>query len=548
MGKTIRSCTTSTPFLMLLQLLLFFLAAAPAMGASIFLDDSLVRERCGACHKPVEEGRLEVIEENRKSPEEWKNVLIRMMRLNGLPLEDALFDPIVKELSDKLPLTPAEMASVAYYNSDENSQYREIPKDETEKRIYGACVRCHTYAKIASHRMTPAGWEANRDLHLGYYPTVVPQMREMDWVKESKELIPVLAEKFPFESEEWRKWMADRKKPDMAGAWRVVGYQPGYGYYTGEYEFTAAPDAGEDVYRLTRRVTYENGASLAMSGNAALYGDYHLRYALSPTPLTGRLEGVFDLDAETGTFTGKWWTVVQDSNGFGNEVFGRTDGKAAILGVFPHSIPAGAESNLTVVGVGLPENPGPADFGFSDPAVKVVRVETGKSGHLRCSVAAGDIAAPVQLKMGDVSYSGPIIVYDRIDAIRILPRIGRARVSCGAAYPPQGVQFVARGVHFGPDGKPDTADDMLLEPVAAQWQLEEEPTRKNDDDLKYLDAPIDNGLYTPVTTYGPIQERQQHREGIGLIAVTAGFSVDGKKLTDRAMLGVTVPDFITHIK
>jgi hypothetical protein len=55
-------------------------------------------------------------------------------------------------------------------------------------------------------------------------------------------------------------------------------------------------------------------------------------------------------------------------------------------------------------------------------------------------------------------------------------------------------------------------------------------------------------LYTPVTSYAPIEERVLRREGVGLIAVAASASVDGAEFKDRALLAVTVPDFVTHIK
>ena len=112
----------------------------------------------------------------------------------------------------------------------------------------------------------------------------------------------------------------------------------------------------------------------------------------------------------------------------------------------------------------------------------------------------------------DIKYKDVIKIYSKIDSIKILPDIGRARVSCGPAYPPQGVQFVARGISFGSDGKEGTEDDLVLEPVDTEWMLAEEKTREHDDDLKYVKAPVINGLYTPVTTYGPIKERVQDRE------------------------------------
>jgi hypothetical protein len=121
-------------------------------------------------------------------------------------------------------------------------------------------------------------------------------------------------------------------------------------------------------------------------------------------------------------------------------------------------------------------------------------------------------------------------------------------VSCGAAYPPQGVQFVARAFSFGKDKQPGTQDDLILEPVSAQWWLEEQKTGEHDDDLQYLQAPIPDGCYTPVTTYGPIQDRYQRREGVGLIAVGASCTESGRELKDRALLVVTDPDFIPQLK
>ena len=85
-------------------------------------------------------------------------------------------------------------------------------------------------------------------------------------------------------------------------------------------------------------------------------------------------------------------------------------------------------------------------------------------------------------------------------------------------------------------------------PVDADWWLEEEKTREADDDMQYLSAPIAGGLYTPVTTYAPIESRHQRREGVGLIAVGAKINIDGEILKDRVRLVVTVPDFIPQIK
>lgn len=529
-----------------------FLAQTVAGGQTPFAENTVVRQKCSACHKLDQQGRVDVIEETRKTPEEWINVVDRMIRLNGAVVGDAEFHPAIKELSRYLCLTPKEMAAVAYINSDENSQYREVPANDQEKRIYQACVRCHTYGKIASHRMTAVQWADIRNLHLGYYPTVIPQMREMNRQTESKELMEIMARLFPMESSDWQEWMKGRKNPDLSGKWVVAGYQPGLGVYEGTYTISADPARGEDEYALEKEVRYEKGGiSLKMTGTGTLYGTYHLRTAMS-SPVTRRMEGVFDLDPETSVFGGKWWNVVQDSNSYGNERFAKVGDSPKVLALFPQSlkkVPT-AQQTVTLVGANLPQGLKEADLQFSDANVKVRKIEKNDGSKLVFKVEVGKDAAmgPSALKVKGGSSGESVIIYDKVDAIRIFPAIGRARVSSGPAYPAQGVQFVARAVSNGKDGQPGTEDDLILEPVEAKWSLEEESTRENDDDLKYLATSVASGLYTPVTTYGPIESRVQRREGTGLIAICASMTEGGRELKDRAQLVVTVPDFITHIK
>ena len=532
-------------------LAVFLLMPALTFAETPFEEYGVVRQKCSVCHKIDQQGRVEVIEETRKTPEEWTVVTDRMIRINGAPISDKEFNPVIKELSKHLILTPEEMAEIAYINSDENSQYREIPKDETEKRVFGACVRCHTYGKIRSHRKTREQWVENMQLHLGYYPTVVPQMREMDWPQEAMALVDVLVKMLPMDTPQWRSWMKSRKEVDLSGKWKVAGFQPGMGYYEGSYTFKANTQKGEDEYWVEKEVRYLNGTMLKFGGEGTLYGEYHLRYALAPTALTGRIEGVFDLDAASMGFNGKWWTVVQDTNAYGNEEFYKADGSARIFAVFPQSLKAnGAEQTFTAVGVNLPANLGAADIEFANSTVNVKGVESADNGILRLKLSAPSGAAngPAGFTVKGAACDETVIVYSKLDGIKIYPALGRARVSCGAAYPPHGVQFVARGVNYGADGQPDTADDLILDAVDARWWLEEEKTRDNDDDLKYLQTSVFNGLYTPVTTYGPIVTRFQRREGVGLIAIGASYSEDGRQFKGRSLLGVTDPDFITHIK
>ena len=543
----------------------------PTFAEVLFKKDSVVRQQCSACHKPDAQGRLEVIEETRKTPEEWKIVVDRMIRLHDAQVAEQHFNTVIKELSLRLSLSPKEMAVISYINSDENNQYRETPKNDLEKRLYVACVRCHTWGKMASHRNTRDQWQEMRNLHLGLYPTAVLQMREMNWPKEFQDLIQPLSKLFPFETPEWRNWLKERTIPNLAGKWKIAGYQPGFGYYIGSYQFKPDPSRGADEYTITKEIRFLNGQTRKFDGTGTLYSGFHLRYALKNSSAQASLEGVFDLKAEEMKFSGKWWDVVQDKNAFGNEAFIKESGPAGVLAVFPLSLRKGSgkAETLNIIVNKMGGQLSAADIKFSNAAIQAEKVvQTGDSGFT-VTIKVGEDAAvgPVRLTVKGVAYRSPITVYDKIDGIRVFPAIGRARVSSGPAYPPQGVQFVARAVHFGKDGDENTADDLILEPVDAKWLLEEEDTsvstlmkglrlvgiypkfgREVDDDLKYLKAPVDNGLYTPVTTYAPIKERPQHVQGTGLIAITASATIDGEEYKGRSRLAVTVPDFIPQLK
>ena len=547
--------------LVLLGIAAFVMTEAVSHAKTPFVEGGVVRQKCSVCHRLDQQGKVEVIEETRKTPEEWFSVVSRMRRINGAPIDDTEVKPVVKELSEFLIFTPAETAKCFYYTTDENSQFRErssLMKTDLDKRIFQTCVRCHAYGKIISHRKTEAQWVENMNMHLGYYPTVVPQMREMDWPKEAMDLTKVLAKEFPMDSPEVKAWYDSKKPQDLTGKWKIAGYQPGAGYYEGTYTFKANAKAGKDEYMVEREVQYENGLALKQVGEGTLYGTYHLRYNLQPTPFSGLVEGVFNLDAAAKGFTGKWWTVVQDTNAYGNEAFYKSDAPAKVFAVFPQAVKSGgAGQTVRLIGVNLPAA---AEITFADANVKA-KVKSANPTKLVVEVtaAAGAAIGPTAIQVKGAACSESLIVYNKLDGIKVLPELGRSYMYGGAAYPPQGVQFVARGVNFGKDGKAGTADDLMLEPLAAQWACEQDKIWAADnpdrapmaaEDIKYLAAPIDNGLYTPPVTINmtPHEGRVSRREGVGLIAVTATYKEGGQDMKGQALLGVSPPDYVSHIK
>ena len=94
-----------------------------------------------------------------------------------------------------------------------------------------------------------------------------------------------------------------------------------------------------------------------------------------------------------------------------------------------------------------------------------------------------------------------------------------ARVG-GSVFPKQLQQFEAVGINNGPDGKPDTADDLNLGIVDVKWSLEEYTATFGDDDLQFVGALDQNGLFTP-NVDGPNPKRSGNRNNVGDVWVVA---------------------------
>jgi hypothetical protein len=129
-------------------------------------------------------------------------------------------------------------------------------------------------------------------------------------------------------------------------------------------------------------------------------------------------------------------------------------------------------------------------------------------------------------------------VAPQIDSIAVLPGTGRARLAAGPAYPAEGVQFEAVAY----------SGDVALGPVPAKFQLEEESTRHDDDDLRWVGGIGPNGVYIPIGDYAPLPSRKYHGEASGWVKVVARYESGGKPLQADAKLAVTMPDFIPRIR
>jgi quinohemoprotein amine dehydrogenase len=202
---------------------------------------------------------------------------------------------------------------------------------------------------------------------------------------------------------------------------------------------------------------------------------------------------------------------------------------------------------VRIFGANLPSNAGPGDIDFGQ-GVKVVRVVSTAPDIVAVDVdvAADARPGPRDLSLGGSTKSAAVIVYGKIDGIKVVPRAGMARLG-GAAMPARPEQFEARGTSNGPDGKPGTDDDLDLGPVDARWSLEEYTATFKDDDIQFVGELSQGGLFTP-NIDGPNPKRSGNRNNIGDVWVVASYTPAGdasaKPLRARAHLLVTVPIYM----
>jgi len=514
------------------SLLVFGLALSAAAGeAQAFDRDSLVWQKCTACHAPTADGRIPRVEDLRTTPEEWTVIVDRMRRLHGMEIRQGEMDRLLKELCATQILTPAEQAKVAYLSLWHNSQQVEAPADKDEEKLFTTCVRCHTAGKIFSYRMTPEGWAKLRDFHLYVVPTVVLQMREMHWVPEADAVLAFLAKKLPYGS----AWAAPAAKLD--GAWAVFGHAPGRGAYRGEARIA---DAGNAEYRISGNLAHADGTSETFAGEGTLYGGYALRtrtknngFAANGAYIVsdGTLEGEFHLPAPDFRTSHARWL--------------RDDGTPKVARIVPGFLLKGEKTTVTVEGLNLPDA-SVADVAFAGGAVSVLAVKRVAPGALQLTVqSSSEKLGTAKVSVKGIA-AGTVTLAPRIDYIAITPEVGRARLSGGAHHPAEGVQFEAMAYTRGGSGRKGTG--VALGPVPATFRLAEEKTRPDDDDLKWLGAINPNGSYLPIGDYGPNPMRNYSGENSGLVRVLARYQRGGRNFSAQAELVVTVPDYIARIR
>ena len=132
------------------------------------------------------------------------------------------------------------------------------------------------------------------------------------------------------------------------------------------------------------------------------------------------------------------------------------------------------------------------------------------------------------MKLDGVAGEGKISVYDQVDYIRVLPERGFARPG-GIRTPKIFQQYEAVAYANGPDSEKGTDDDVRVGRVdPVRWKLEEYVKRPNDDDIQFVGAIDEAGLFHP-NEDGPNERRHMLEGNVGDVWVEAWYHPEGVK-------------------
>ncbi len=526
-----------------------------AADAGIPIESELVKSKCGGCHKPDANNRMTRISYRRASPENWERTIERMITINKAPVSAADARSIVKYLSDHNGLAPSEARPIAFEFERRLIEWNY----DGDKDVATLCSGCHAFSRVMSERRTKDEWAGLVSMHRGYYPLTDSQPilngsgfrrsralppEETDKRQPMDKAIDYFAKTFPLVTPEWTEWTSAVGPANLGGRWAVTANVPGKGAAYGE--MTVSVDASPDTFvTKTSLVVARTGETLSRSGKALLYTGYQWRGrgAAAGKPDEPWREVMF-VERDRSEMWGRWFTGAYDEIGIDVKLT-KISASPMVLGAGQLGLKRGASTSVQIFGVNFPATLAPGDVSLgAGISVSGVTVANGVVTAV-VTVAADAKAGPRDVVVAGMVKPSSLVVYEKVDGVRVLPRAGLARTG-GAVFPKGFQQFEAMAFSNGPDGKPNTKDDWPLGVVDAKWGVEEYSATFNDDDLKFVGA-IDakTGFFTPALD-GPNPERTGNRNNIGDLWITADYTPEGadEPIRARAQIVVAPPVYM----
>ncbi len=533
------------------------------------VTDALTREKCGSCHTADDKGNLSRISWVRTTPEGWDQAIKRMVRLNGAALTPEEARHIVRYLADTHGLAPEEAKPVQYLVEKRVIDEINIPSES----VRTSCAACHAFAQPLSWRRSAAEWKNLQEFHVALYSQADAQYRrpavdrpgavfgQTDPIVNKPGMIPVtsgqvaleyLRKVAPLKTPEWTAWEARKQAPRLAGKWLASAWLPGKGLFYGT--FTVAPGAAEGEFKTeTALKNLADGDVLSAPGGGLVYGGYAWRgrtmpaaAPTAPNAFNQPLRSTMMFGSDRRSATGRWfWGDYQE---FGYDVtLTRADGSPVIGAVWPASLKGGAKAQTVhIYGDAFPAGLTAKDVDLGT-GITVTKLVSAAPGEVVVTV---DAAADVKPSVHDVSVGSAVLasalpVYQKIAYLKVSPETGISRLGSGKRTPGY-AQFEAWGFDAGADGKPNTADDVKVGVVPAEFHIEEFQATYYDDDKDFVGKLTPSGFFNPASD-GPNPERSGNRNNYGDVWVVATAKEEkdatGQPLTARSYLVVTVPAY-----
>ncbi len=567
--------------------------AQSAARPGIPIDDPLTIRKCGGCHQRDGNGMMKRLSYMRTSPEVWEQAIKRMIRLNGLSITPAEVRDVLRYLSANNGLAPEEMKAAFWEVEHRTTGYQDdyTPNAALQK----TCNSCHNIGRVLAQRRTRDDYEKLISMHIGLFPgsanTFRPQKPkpvgeaeaparpvatlaagiQMEYPRGSAAVsgsgkypvdlaLDYLSKEQPLITPEWTSWRAAMRPAKLAGTWLLSGYQPGLGKLYGQVTIT--PGAGEDQFSTSVEFRYvESGSTVKKAGKGIVYTGYNWRGrvsgataaappAITSTVIPSEWREAMMVSRDGNSMEGRWFW-----SGFGelgiDVKLVRLGAEPQVMGTDVSALGTPSTSTVTIYGGNFPASLKPADIDFGR-GVTVKRIVSATPTLLKVEVEVG-AKAPVGLRdvaIGRSSAPEALAVYDKVAYIEVSPEANVSRLG-GLKYPKEYAQFEAIAWALGPDGKPQTEDDVYLGPVAARWSMEEFTATPDDDDTQYVGSLDDKGLFTPnIEGINPKRQKQANNfasNNFGDVWVVASYrSPDGRELKARSYLVVTVPNYTLY--
>ena len=555
-------------------------ASEPPADEGIPVTDPEVRRACGSCHTADDKNRMTRISYRRATPENWELTIRRMISLNHATLTPEVARKVIKSLSDSHGLAPEEARPAMF-----EAERRLIDYTYTaDKDLNELCSRCHSMGRVISERRAKDEWVGLMNMHRYFYPGIDGASGGFrqngpgpgpggggrgrgrggdgrggdgrgagegrgDNRQPYEKAQDHFANVFPLMSPEWAAWSAAMRTPRLAGRWAVAGYQRGKGPIYGELTIADRPDTPDGFTTDGKFVYTKTGETVARKSRAIVYTGFQWRGRSADAPDDqGTWREVAFIERNGQEIKGRWFTGPYDETGI-DVTLRRVSSDPVVSGTDLSALKTSSNGQrVRIYGANLPARATPADIDFGQ-GVKVARVVSAAPDILTVDV---DIAAdarigPRDLSVGGSTKSSALAVYTKIDGIRVDPQAGMSRLG-GAAFPKRTEQFEARAFSNGPDGKPNTPDDVDLGMVNPLWTVEEYTATFRDDDIRFVGQLNESGLFTP-NIDGPNPNRSGNRNNVGDVWVVASYLPPGsepsaKPLRARAHLLVTVPLYL----